>query len=271
MTRTFFCPASYSADYPNVISVAATDSNGELASFSNYGVGTVQLAAPGVNVYSTLVQRQLRHHSGTSMAAPLVTGTIALVEAAHPSWSMSQVIDAVLDTVTPDPPRGQGRPPAASSTRPPPSPTPTARTSSPPPPTARSTAAPGFASCAIDVQRGDQPRDIHPGPGHPQWSWRHHTAGSDRHCRLPAPTITSSPISFPTQTAAGTYTLTVGPDIQDWYGNDMNQNRNGVNGEATDAFTETIQVQPTARPIFSSPASLPIRSRAPPTTSRSRR
>ena len=37
------------------------------------------------------------------MAAPLVTGTIALVEAAHPTWTMSQVIDAVLDTVTPDP------------------------------------------------------------------------------------------------------------------------------------------------------------------------
>ena len=36
------------------------------------------------------------------MAAPMVTGTIALVEAAHPSWTMSQVIDAVLDTVTPD-------------------------------------------------------------------------------------------------------------------------------------------------------------------------
>ena len=37
------------------------------------------------------------------MAAPLVTGTVALVEAAHPTWSMSQVIDAVLDTTTPDP------------------------------------------------------------------------------------------------------------------------------------------------------------------------
>ena len=50
---TFFSPASYSAQYPNVISVAAIGSNGALASFSNYGAGTVQLAAPGVNVYST--------------------------------------------------------------------------------------------------------------------------------------------------------------------------------------------------------------------------
>ena len=51
-------PASYSAQYPNVISVAAIGSNGALASFSNYGTGTVQLAAPGVNVYSLDVERQ---------------------------------------------------------------------------------------------------------------------------------------------------------------------------------------------------------------------
>ena len=100
---TFFSPASYSAQYPNVISVAAIGSNGALASFSDYGVGTVQLAAPGVNVYSTLSNGSYGTMSGTSMAAPMVTGAIALVEAAHPSWTMSQVIDAVLDTVTPDP------------------------------------------------------------------------------------------------------------------------------------------------------------------------
>ena len=35
--------------------------------------------------------------------------------------------------------------------------------------------------------------------------------------------------------------MKVGPDLQDWYGNDMNQNRNGVNGEASDAFVETIR------------------------------
>ena len=97
----FFAPASYSSQYPNVISVAAIGSNGALASFSNYGTGTVQLAAPGLNVFGT-VPGGYGDDSGTSMAAPLVTGTIALVEAAHPTWSMSQVIDAVLDHTTPD-------------------------------------------------------------------------------------------------------------------------------------------------------------------------
>ena len=56
-----------------------------------------------MNVYGVDVKRHYGYDSGTSMAAPLVTGTVALVEAAHPTWSMSQVIDAVLDTTTPDP------------------------------------------------------------------------------------------------------------------------------------------------------------------------
>ena len=59
-SSTFFSPASYSVDYPNLISVAATDSNGDLASFSNYGVASVQLAAPGVNVYGVESNGDLR-------------------------------------------------------------------------------------------------------------------------------------------------------------------------------------------------------------------
>ncbi len=55
-----FSPASYSVDYPNVISVAAIGSNGALACCSNYGVGSVQLAAPGVNIFSIELKRHLR-------------------------------------------------------------------------------------------------------------------------------------------------------------------------------------------------------------------
>jgi hypothetical protein len=100
---SFFAPASYSLQDPNVISVAAIDSNGGMASFSNYGVNSVQLAAPGVNVYSLTSGGSDGTLSGTSMAAPLVTGTVALVWSAHPTWSMSQVINAVLNHTTPDP------------------------------------------------------------------------------------------------------------------------------------------------------------------------
>jgi subtilisin family serine protease len=68
-------PASYAA--PNVISVAATDNRDYLASFSNYGRNSVHLGAPGVNVLST-VRGGYGYGSGTSMAAPHVSGAAAL-------------------------------------------------------------------------------------------------------------------------------------------------------------------------------------------------
>ena len=72
-TTSPFSSASYSEQYPNVISVAATDSDGSLASWSNYGVGSVQLAAHGVNILSN-EDTNYAYDSGTSMAAPFVTG-----------------------------------------------------------------------------------------------------------------------------------------------------------------------------------------------------
>src|SRR5262249_10116652 len=88
-------PASYTAD--NVISVAATDRYDHLANFSNYGQ-SVDIAAPGVSIYSTLPNGRYGTYSGTSMAAPHVTGSLALVWDAHPNWTYRQVIDAVLNT-----------------------------------------------------------------------------------------------------------------------------------------------------------------------------
>jgi subtilisin family serine protease len=84
----------------NVVSVAATDQNGNLASFSNYGATTVDLAAPGVGIYSTLPGNTYGYMSGTSMATPHVTGVMALVWSEHPTWNYTQVINQVLDTVT---------------------------------------------------------------------------------------------------------------------------------------------------------------------------
>jgi subtilase family serine protease/subtilisin family serine protease len=70
-------PASY--DLPTVVSVAATTNTNELAYFSNYGPTTVHLGAPGADIFSTLPGNSYGFASGTSMAAPHVSGAAALV------------------------------------------------------------------------------------------------------------------------------------------------------------------------------------------------
>ncbi|MBN1168650.1 peptidase S8 [Candidatus Woesebacteria bacterium] len=80
---------TYPAYYSDVIAVAATDESDEKAYFSNYG-SWVDIAAPGVDIVSTdggdYIQR-----SGTSMAAPHVSGVAALIISNNPSWDNSEV------------------------------------------------------------------------------------------------------------------------------------------------------------------------------------
>jgi hypothetical protein len=96
---------SYPANYtqPNVVSVAAIDRRGELAAFSNYGSTSVQLAAPGVAIFSTTSGSDTAYgsFSGTSMAAPHVSGVAALLKSRWPADSVASLVQRLLSTTTP--------------------------------------------------------------------------------------------------------------------------------------------------------------------------
>ena len=89
-------PANYAVD--NVVAVAATDSNDQLASFSNYGATRVHLAAPGVGILSSLPGGQYASWSGTSMATPHVAGAAALFLSARPDATVAEVKQKLMDT-----------------------------------------------------------------------------------------------------------------------------------------------------------------------------
>ena len=97
-------PSNYStlasAGYEAVVSVAAITSAGGLASFSNFGARTVDLGAPGASINSTLANGGYGTMSGTSMAAPHVTGAIALYAAQNPDATAGEIREALLGSVT---------------------------------------------------------------------------------------------------------------------------------------------------------------------------
>ncbi len=71
--------ASFQYNYENVVSVAALNSRGDLTDFSHYGLRSVQLAAPGKTILSTMPGNDYEYSGGTSMAAPYVAGAFALM------------------------------------------------------------------------------------------------------------------------------------------------------------------------------------------------
>ncbi len=86
-------------DLANIVAVAATDDNDRLASFSNYGATTVDLAAPGVSILSTLPGASYGGLSGTSMATPHVAGVLALMRAVSPNVPVAQMKASLLSSV----------------------------------------------------------------------------------------------------------------------------------------------------------------------------
>jgi len=97
---TFF-PASY--DVPGLIAVASTNNVDALSNFSNFGDERVDLAAPGEQIYTTAEGGGYAYVSGTSFAAPMVVGAIALMKTLRPDVSRDEIRQILIDSSQPLP------------------------------------------------------------------------------------------------------------------------------------------------------------------------
>ena len=234
---------AYPTNYPqdNIISVAASDNRDRRASFSNYGRTTVDIAAPGVDILST-VPRSVNSsgyafYSGTSMAAPHVAGVAALLWSQDPTLTYRQVIDRILQgadrlsnwenlvatgarlnaltaLIEPEPPVLPGARIIALTSD-------NMFYSSVLVHFDKSINPQTFTTADITGFTGPSGQAITPSSVTP-------VAGTNN---------TVFRITYPTQTQAGNYTLTIGPNIADVLGNLMNQDNNDTNGEPTDSYT----------------------------------
>ncbi len=94
-------PSAY--NFLNQLNVAAASGSNFLVGFSNYGRRKVHVAAPGVGIYSTVPGNQIETMSGTSMAAPIVSGAAALLWSAVPTATAEQIKKAIIQSVDRNP------------------------------------------------------------------------------------------------------------------------------------------------------------------------
>jgi len=236
----YFYPANYDVFSNNVVAVAATDHNDELGVFSDFGPARVQLGAPGVHILSTVPTGDCTlcdpagyaFLDGTSMAAPHVTGTLALVWGLHPDWTYRQVIDQVLINTDPIPSLAQ-------------------RTSTGGRLNTGAALGPGPAGPrAIRISPADAVLSIRSVQVVFDSSIDPSTFGVKQVDSLTDPFGRSIPVNavspvpgkdnkvfdiwFEAQDAIGTYTLVLDPSIADMAGRQLDQNHNGIAGEFPD-------------------------------------
>lgn len=244
---TPFYPANYNVD--NVVSVASTTSGDTLSSFSNFGATTVELGAPGSSIFSTYRNGGYATLSGTSMATPFVSGALALVKDLHPTWTYTQIINQILNNTDPIPAL-QGRTitggrlnlfRAISAGLDTVGPKVTASTFS------------GAAANTFDRLRLTFSEAINPA----SFTSADVASFTRNGIAITGLTYTVTPVTgsnntqfdvtFAAQSTAGTYAMTIGPNITDPSGNNMDQNSNGTKGEVpADQYTATGVIQPPA-------------------------
>ena len=91
-----YYPASF--DSPGLIAVAATNNHDQLLSWSNFGERHVAVAAPGENILTTQMGGAYWNVTGTSAAAPFVSGVVGLMKSVRPGVSVGQVKRAIVDS-----------------------------------------------------------------------------------------------------------------------------------------------------------------------------
>lgn len=247
-----FYPANYELD--NIITVAATDAADSLAWFSNYGKRSVDIGAPGLDIYSTfptaptleMVDRGITEPygllSGTSMAAPVVAGVLALVRSQNDGMSAHEVIEQVLATAD--------RSPAL-----------VAKTSS----GGRVNAAAAMGLAPVDQTLPQIVSSDPTGPasapvGQIRFTFSEpidaSSFGLNDVLAFSGPLgpievfgVEASPdskkftVSFELQSEPGEYTMLIGPHIHDFSGNEIDQDEDGQGGiDGSDEYTAVFSI-----------------------------
>jgi subtilisin family serine protease len=94
-----YYPADY--DLPNILSVTAMNPNAKVLTTSNFGPETVDIAAPGEDIFSTMPDGAYGTMTGTSQATAFATGVAVLVKSMHPEMTPEQIIDHLVATGEP--------------------------------------------------------------------------------------------------------------------------------------------------------------------------
>jgi subtilisin family serine protease len=236
--------ASYPANYPGVISVAASTSTDTLASFSNYGTN-VHIAAPGQGIRSTLPGNRYGNMNGTSMAAPHVAGALALLWGQSPTLTASLLTSAIFantDQVLTDKTiygrMNVGKTAAAISEG-------DGESDIVAPQVVGSVFnAAGKSLTSVDVSFSEEMDAATMVPSNFILNGPNGLVSVSSVIRL---TGNNWRLNFATQTFAGLYSLTVLPTVKDVAGNLLNQDGDATAGETTeDRYTSAFTLNPSA-------------------------